>query len=318
MQTPANEIALCLRRFSEWMQVRGYSEDSIYFRQKYLKFFIVWCEERGIAEINEITKSILERYQRHIYYRRTKDDKPLSVKTQEGYLSSIRVFFKWLTRENYIYYNPASEIDSPKMGKRLPRSVLTQAEVERVINLPDINRVLGLRDRAIMETLYSTGIRRMELIGLDMRDLDVKEESLMVREGKGKKDRIIPIGRRAIKWIVKYLEESRPKLLSGKEDVALFVTSHGERMKRDNLTDRMHQYVDKAAIGKKGSCHVFRHTMATLMLENGADIRYIQAMLGHAGLAATQIYTHVSIKKLKEIHTATHPAKLKSKFPPSK
>jgi integrase/recombinase XerD len=163
----------------------------------------------------------------------------------------------------------------------------------------------------MMETLYSTGMRRMELANLAMYDLAVERGTVTIRQGKGKKDRVIPIGARALAWIDKYLIEARPELVVPPDEGVLFLNNRGEQLRKDSLTDLIGDYVKSAGIGKEGACHLFRHTMATLMLENGADIRFIQQMLGHSSMEATTVYTQVSIKKLKEIHTETHPAKLK-------
>jgi integrase/recombinase XerD len=158
-----------------------------------------------------------------------------------------------------------------------------------------------------METFYSTGIRRMELIALHVGDVDRERGTIMIREGKGKKDRIVPIGERALMWIAKYLDEVRPTLLRNPSEPTLFLTHWGESITDNNISSSMARYVRAAQLGKKGSCHIFRHTFATLLLENGADIRHIQAMLGHADLSSTEIYTHVAIQKLKLIHSQTHP-----------
>jgi integrase/recombinase XerD len=147
----------------------------------------------------------------------------------------------------------------------------------------------------------------MELAGLAIYDLDVERGTLMVRQGKGKKDRMIPIGSRAVAWIDKYLREVRPELVVEPDEGTIFLTIDGEAFGGGALTHLVRGYVNASGIGKTGSCHLFRHTMATLMLENGADIRFIQAMLGHVSLTTTEIYSHVAIRKLKEIHTATHP-----------
>ena len=154
-------------------------------------------------------------------------------------------------------------------------------------------------------------IRRLELIGLKLYDMDVERGTVMIRQGKGKKDRMIPIGDRAMMWVDKYLTEVRPRLVMEPDDGTLFLANHGEVFTPCRLTQMVGRYVRKADVNKSGACHLFRHTMATLMLENGADIRFIQQMLGHSRLETTEIYTKVSIRKLKEIHTATHPAKLK-------
>ena len=179
-----------------------------------------------------------------------------------------------------------------------------------MLAVPAVGNAMGLRDRAILETFYSTGMRRMELIGLSVHSIDLERGTVMIRQGKGKKDRMIPIGERAMAWIEKYRDSSRPELAIGRDDGTLFLSNLGKAFTPNRITQLVREYVDKAALGKRGSCHLFRHTMATLMLENGADIRFIQAMLGHAKLDTTQIYTQVSIRKLKAIHTATHPGRL--------
>jgi integrase/recombinase XerD len=148
------------------------------------------------------------------------------------------------------------------------------------------------------------------MINLKLYDLDTERGTLTIRQGKGRKDRVIPIGERASAWVDKYVREVRPQLVVEPDDHTVFLSNAGEPFCLDHLSNLVRDYVDKADIGKRGACHLFRHSMATLMLENGADIRFIQQMLGHADLNSTQIYTHVSIQKLKQIHTATHPAKL--------
>ena len=222
----------------------------------------------------------------------------------------IRAWFKWLARQNYILYNPASDIEMPRLERRLPKHILTVEESEQIINQPDTTTPTGIRDRAILETLYSTGMRRMELINLKLFDIDPDRGTVMVRQGKGRKDRMIPIGERALKWIEKYQSDVRPELSTPNDEGILFLTHLSDAFTPNRLTQMVRDYIDAADIGKRGSCHLFRHTIATLMLENGADVRFIQAMLGHVSLETTQIYTQVSIRKLKDIHTATHPAKL--------
>ena len=211
--------------------------------------------------------------------------------------------------DNHILYNPASELDMPRVEKRLPRHILNVKEVEKVLAVPDLATPIGIRDRAILETFYSTGIRRLELIHLKLYDVDTDRGTIMIRQGKGKKDRMLPIGERALAWTVKYRDDVRPELACGADDATLFLTTLGEAFAPNRMTQMVREYIDAADTGKRGSCHLFRHTMETPMLENGADIHYIQARLGHAELSTTQIYTQVSVRKLKAIHTATHPAK---------
>ena len=305
-------MAAYVARYLEWLRIHNYAEPTVLNRELYLGYFTVWAAERGLTQPKVITKPILERYQRSLYHLRKKNGEPLTFRGQHARLVPIRAFFKWLARQNYLLYNPASELELPRLEQRLPKHVLTKTEVEQVMNKPDTSEPMGLRDRAILETFYSTGMRRSELMHLSLFDLDRERGTVMIRQGKGKKDRMIPIGERAVRWIDRYQNTVRPGLAVGRNNTTLFLTATGEPFTPNRLTQMVRDYVNAADIGKSGSCHLFRHTMATLMLENGADIRYIQAMLGHAELSTTQIYTQVSIRKLKEIHTATHPGKVRT------
>jgi len=293
----------------EWMRVHGYSEDTIRARRVAIRRFIAWCEERSLRDPKDITKPILERYQRHLFYHRKSDGRPMTLGSQHGCLAPLKTLFKWLARENHILYNPASEITLPKLPKHLPRVILSAQEVEAILREAEPTNAQGLRDRAMLETLYSTGLRRMELPALAVYDVDLNRRLVVVREGKGRRDRVIPIGARAAAWVEKYLLEARPQLLIA-DCETLFLTDYGEPMPPEYLSDRVRRYMHFAGVNKPGACHLFRHACATHMLENGADTRFIQAMLGHADLSTTQIYTHASIDKLREIHDATHPARL--------
>jgi integrase/recombinase XerD len=310
-------LSALLGSFLEWERVSNYSARTIESQEAVLRPFLAWCAERGLTRPQEVTRPVLERYQRHLYHRRKTDGRPLSFRSQKMRLLAVRAFFKWLARQNHILYNPAAELVLPRLERRLPRHVLSAAEAEAVLRQTDLGDPLGLRDRAILETLYSTGLRRRELCGLELYDLDAERGTVLVRQGKGRKDRMIPIGERALAWIDRYLVEVRPSLVVEPDAGTLFLTHDGEPLTPDHLSDRVSRYIAAADLGKQGACHLFRHTLATLMLEGGADIRYIQQMLGHASLETTQIYTQVSIRQLKQIHTATHPARLERRPTPA-
>lgn len=293
--------------FCEDMAARGYSPRTIGNRRAMLGFLAAWLGERGITRPAEVTRPVLESYQRHLFHYRKKNGDPLSFRSQSQRLLAVRAFFKWAARQRHVLHNPASEIELPR-AERLPRPALTAAEAELVLAQPDTADPLGVRDRAILEVFYSTGIRRSELAGLAVTDIDHERATLLVRQGKGKKDRMIPVGERALAWTGRYLAEVRPKLALGDDDGSLFLTAEGEPFSLDRLTQLASRHVKASGVPKAGACHLFRHTMATLMLEGGADIRYIQAMLGHARLDTTQIYAQVSVRALQAIHAATHPA----------
>ena len=211
-----------------------------------------------------------------------------------------------MAQRKYIPQDPAAELELPRVGYKLP-NVMNKDEAERVLGQPKIEVPLGIRDRAMLEILYSSGLRRMELLHLKLYDVDQKHGLITVREGKGKRDRVVPIGERALAWLDMYLNTLRPEIVRQPDNGIVFLTSNGAPFTPNHLSWLARQYVKSAGIGKGGACHIFRHTMATLMLEGGADIRYIQAMLGHVRLDTTQIYTHVSIRTLKQVHTTTHP-----------
>ena len=288
----------------------GLSVQTARIRKAALDGFIRWCDERGVRQPQDVTRAILTRYQGHLYHARKTDGHPLAFSTQANRLQAVKAFFKWCARENHLLHNPASELVLPKLPHRLPQVVLKIEEVEAILNQPDVDTLSGLRDRAMLETLYSTAIRRMELAHLKIFDLDTRRGTLMVRQGKGARDRLVPVGERACAWVDRYLNEVRPQLVGPVDEGVLFLTDYGEAFEKNRLGDLVKRYLAHAGLDVPGACHLFRHACATHMLENGADIRFIQALLGHSELSTTQIYTQVSIVKLRQIHAATHPAKL--------
>ncbi len=303
--------------FLAWTAARQYSAMTVKARRIELGYFIDWCEERSIRRPDEVTRGILERYRQHIFqYRRKTDGAPLSHQTQAKRLISVRAFFQWLARQHHLLYNPASELELPKQQQRLPRHILSVAEVEQVLNACDTTEALGLRDRAMLETLYSTGMRRAELTNLRADDLDLNRGTVFVRQGKGAKDRVVPIGERACRWVERYLFQVRPDLVDVDDDGTLFLAKHGQGMQAKQLSVIVRNAIGRANLERfadthpNAACHLLRHACATHMLENGADIRYIQALLGHADLSTTEVYTRVSIQQLKAVHERTHPARM--------
>ena len=303
-----------LQPYQEWQAVKGFSPRTVEAGTLRLLRFIEFCEARGVTDVREVSRHVVERFQKALHMTRRVGKGPLGIKYQNQVLLSLKGFFKWLCKERYVLYNPASELEMPRLPKTLPRAILNQGEVEAILGGVDISTPVGVRDRALMELLYSTGIRRIEVANLKIYDVDLAMGTAFIKEGKGGRDRVVPVGERALFWISKYLEEVRPLLSDAVDEGSLFLSSRGGGgIRLHSVGELVAGYVRKAALHKRGGCHMFRHTCATLMLENGADVRFVQALLGHARLDTTQIYTHVSIQKLKEIHKATHPAKMKTK-----
>lgn len=304
--------------FLEAQRVRNFSETTIGAREYQLDVFMTWAEARDVKRPNQVTRPILERYLRHLHYRRREDGKPLSITAQLGAIGAVRAYFRWLSKQNLLLWNPAADLDMPRPERRLPKAVLTIDEAEKVLGQADVRTPMGLRDRAMLEVLYSTGLRRTELANLELTDIDYDRGTLLIRLGKGKKDRMIPIGERAVAWVERYISDVRPTHVMKSAEKALFLTATGEAFLPESLTLLVSRYIAAADIGKSGSCHLFRHTAATLMLEGGADIRFIQQLLGHASIRTTEVYTQVSIRKLKQVHSDTHPgARLTPRGAPS-
>ncbi len=317
---PSEKLTLetAIARHLAHLTAQGYTAATVAGRAWMLGLFRKWAEERGVAALADLTPEIVARYQRHLAQHRKADGQPLGSRTQRTRLVPLRTFGRWAERDKLLPENPVAELVMPRLGQQLPKAWLSAAETETVLAVPRLEEATGLRDRALLETLYSTGLRRLELLRLTAADLDYAGGVVAVRQGKGRKDRIVPIGERALAWIEKYLTDARPKLAKpGDEAGPLFVTERGEPITPKHLSALVTGYVERASVGKAGSCHLFRHTCATLMLEHGADIRHVQEQLGHACLQTTQVYTHVSIRRLKEVHAATHPgAKLSPPEPP--
>jgi len=303
-----NPLHVLKESFVQWTIGIGLSPQTASIRSAALGHFIRWCHARAIDAPAAITRDVLEGYQFHLAQYRKANGEGLEPSTQATRLNPLKAFCKWLVRQRLIEWDPSRDLILPKLPRRLPRRVPTVGEVQTIIGFAGGQSAAALRDRAIMETLYSTGIRRMELARLKLEDIGFDASTMQVRCGKGRRDRVVPLGAMARRWIDRYLLEVRPQLQAGQDRGEVFLTDYGEPFTRNRLGDQIHRYVARA--GLPGACHIFRHACATHMLENGADIRFIQAMLGHAQLSTTEIYTQVSISKLKEIHAATHPAQL--------
>jgi integrase/recombinase XerD len=302
-----NPLHVLQANFLEWTLSVGLAEQTANIRRVALDYYIRWCDVAGVREPGQISRQNIEQYQRHLFRYRKANGDPLALSTQATRLHPIKAFCRWLVRERLLPIDPSRELELPRLPRRLPRWVPSVPDVERILSRPDATTPSGVRDRAILEVLYSTALRRMELVRLQEYDVDLANRVVMVRAGKGGRDRIVPLGAQAAKWVGQYVLEVRPRLVTEGRVGHLFLTDYGEPFGKNRLGDMVRRYLVAARMRAPGACHVFRHACATHMLENGADIRFIQSMLGHADLSTTQIYTRVSIAKLKDVHAATHP-----------
>ncbi len=290
----------------EALLIAGYSADTVRGRRVAIRRFIAWAAERSVTEPAEVTAALLARYQRALFAYRKPDGAPLALGSQFGCLLPLRTWFRMLARAGDIPANPAADLALPRLPKQLPRALLGQAEILAILEVADPATPEGLRDRALLELLYSTGLRRTELANLRRYDADLVRLTLFVREGKGRRDRMAPIGARAGAWLDRYLVDARPRLL-GHATEALFVSDWGETLTPERVSAIVRRAMARAGIDKPGAAHLLRHACATHMLEGGADVRHIQALLGHASLSTTERYTHVAITHLQEVHARTHP-----------
>lgn len=278
---------------------RGLSENTINSYGIDLKLFLEYLRENEIPSFKQVNKEVI------VNYMQSEKNNNKANSSILHSVSSLRKFFQYLAQEKIIEKDPMLLIDTPKKKQHLPQ-VLTKEEVEKLLRSPNTGQVLGLRDRAMLELMYATGLRISEIINLKLEDLHLTMGTLQTL-GKGHKERIVPVGDEAIKWVNRYLEEARPKLLKQKRSNYLFLNFHGNNLTRQGVWKNLKAEVRKAGIQKNITPHTLRHSFATHILENGADLRIVQELLGHADISTTQIYTHLSNKQLADIYNRAHP-----------
>ena len=293
------------------MQQRQFSAETIESDKYILRKFQNWCEERELARLSEISPQVLDAYQRWVFHYRTSENKALSVSRQKNLLGRLIQCLRWGHQQGYLLIDPTTYLVLPKVPKHLPSSMLSRDELEQLMKQPDLSNPLGLRDRALLEVFYSTAIRHGEARNLCLGDIDRAKEYLWVRQGKGRKDRVVPISARAIEWIDRYEVHGRPQLMrfssAHNGNNYLFISCRGKVMCQGTTNERVTKYIRSVAPEKKGSCHLIRHSVATLLLENGCSIRYIQELLGHSHLKTAQIYTRISPQHLQKAYELYHP-----------
>lgn len=261
--------------------------------------FLDWLAQKGVRSINEVTrKQILD----HLMAEK---ERGLAANSLSRHLVSLKVFFRYLTQEGLLSINVAETMESPKVWKMLP-NVLTPKEIDRLFEAPDLKTPIGIRNRAVLELFYASGLRVSELAGLQLHDLHFDEHFLRC-VGKGRKERVVPVGKNAIEKVKQYIKEVRPQLTPGPQEQTVFLSSRRQPMSRKTIWDMIKKCARAAGITKTIYPHTLRHSFASHLLANGAPLRIIQEMLGHADIATTQIYTHVDPDRLKGVHRQFHP-----------
>lgn len=279
---------------------KNLSENTLSSYKNDISTFISFLSDYKISDPSDISTENLTAF------FKTLKNIGLTSTSAARYFSSLKGFFLYLLKNNYIIKNPLEKISAPKLSKKLPE-VLNINEVDKILAQPNVSDTLGLRDKTILELLYACGTRVSELTNLKLSDLFLNEEVIRVF-GKGSKERLIPIGSSAIEWVGKYIKESRSVLLRiSKSGNYVFLNSRGSKLSRMGIWKIIDRYVKEAGIQKEVHPHTFRHSFATHLLEGGADLRAVQEMLGHADISTTQIYTHIDRDYIKQVHKQFHP-----------
>jgi integrase/recombinase XerD len=291
--------------FKKDIAVRGFTPRSQESYAQDLKEFIQFVKDHQLQGPTDLTLGFLQRYQTLLHERPGFRAPHLGLSTQARYLTIVRMFCRFLYSRGLILIDPGQRLQIPRIHRKLPAVILTTGEVLRFLKAIDTRTPRGILDRAVFETLYSTGIRICELAALTPADVDLEQGFLRVRKGKGGKARVIPLGRIAADWIQRYLQAVRNRF---PPTMALFLTIRNTTpLNRTQLSQRVRAIAQKAGLKKRITCHTFRHTCATHMLRGRASLRHIQELLGHAKADTTQIYTHVEILDLKRVHQRCHP-----------
>jgi integrase/recombinase XerD len=302
-----NDFKALAGKFEQTLKLRNLDAMTIKEKLRKVHCFLAYLARQETTSVAMITRAIVQGYQTELYQTINQKGLPNGVSYQNEMLSAVKVFMRFLKEYDYIVSDPSADILYAKAPQRLPGGILTASEARRIINAPDTKSVIGYRDRTLLEVLYSTGMRKAEVCNLKLGDVDYHDGFLLINQGKGKKDRVVPIGKIACRYLENYIKSVRPELIKDPYDNHLFLSIRGGKLSHTALWELVKKYARQAKIKKNIHCHTFRHSCATHMLRNKADIRAIQELLGHASLNSTQVYTHVSITDLKEVHSRCHP-----------
>jgi integrase/recombinase XerD len=303
---PANgKLAKLLEAYEEALWVR-HAARTVPAYLADVRALLEWLEEHGI-ELQEVRTQDLLAYQADLLAARKPDGRPYSASLHTNRITAMKSFFRFLYRRGFLLQDPAAAVEYPRVEHRLPANVLTRQEARRIVEAPDAGTNASLRDRAILETFYATGLRVSELSRLTLQDVDTEERLLRVVQGKGGKDRNLPLTAAAAEALAAYLQQARPRMRGARRSPLLFLAPRGGRMHTSTLNDVVHLWAKKVGIKRRVTCHTFRHSVATHLLKGGADIRHIQALLGHGSLQTTERYTRVEISDLKDVIRRAHP-----------
>jgi len=302
-------IWLCVEYYLELCLAKGQTTETVRGKLSDLKTFHRWCISVRVYSINAIDLDLMDDYMGYLHqYRQLQNKKPIGLSHKRNLLTAVKVFIKAMFTKGLVKSNKLEHIELPSVGRPLPKALFSIKEIELILMQPLMFGIKGIRDKVILETFFATGIRRIELLSLALEDVDYSERLLRINHGKGRKQRIVPMSIRVCEWLVYYVSKIRPQLAFIGTGDTLFLANNGKAYLPNKLSEMAARYVKLAGIKRTGACHLFRHATATAMLDNGADLRHVQEMLGHASISTTQIYAHVSRKQLGKVYNKTHPS----------
>lgn len=290
--------------FTRYLKAKHYQPVTVKYYVERVVLFLDWMGERNLTAFTALAREDVEAYQREIL----ESPKKYSMHTVHHRMKVVRRFFEYLVESSQLLASPIEELVLPPLGKRIPKNVLTEAEMKKVLNVPHPSTKVGLRDRALLELLYSSALRRSECVRLTIHDIDTKGGYLRVNQGKGRKDRIVPVGRKACRLVREYMKKVRPHhLKDDSEERALFMGIYGKPLTANNLVGLVKKYGRKAGIGKPVTVHGIRRSAATHMLRAGAHPLYVQKFLGHKRSETVNSYIEATGLDLKKTHKKAHP-----------
>jgi integrase/recombinase XerD len=301
------QLTDAVRRYMNAMMAVGRSPYTVRGAKSALKTLVAFLSSVGVEAIEQITHEALLRYLEALSWHVTDKGTPLTARSQSELLGHLRAFCRWMVAQDWLVSDPSKRIPNPRKPQQLPKAILDEAEVQRILAQPDLQTARGYRDRVILEVLYSSAIRREETAHLRLEDVDTEHGFLIVREGKNRKDRAVPIGASVCALLHTYIVGVRKDWLGADRDRHLFLNRFGRGMGPNAIWHVVHKYSRAANIDRAVSTHTFRHSCATHMLRAGAPIRHLQEMLGHASIETTQVYTRLTITDLKAVHRRFHP-----------
>jgi integrase/recombinase XerD len=300
-------LADAVRRYLNAMLAQGRSVQTVRTARSGLKQLVAFLESVEVTTIEQLDADILMRYREALSWHLTDKGTPLAPRSQSERLGHLRAFCRWLVAQDWLVADPSKRIPNPRKPQQLPKAILDESEVQRMLAAPDLRTATGFRDRVILEVLYSSAIRRQEAANLRLDDVDTTHGYLIVREGKNRKDRVVPVGASVCALLDTYIAGVRADWLNADRDRHLFLNRFGHGMDPNAVWHVVNKYARALKLDKAVSTHTFRHTCATHMLRAGAPIRHLQEMLGHESIETTQVYTRLTINDLREIHKRFHP-----------